>query len=286
MFVDAPLRRTQVDVGGSPVVGGEVQQAPHALGAVLGGSAVQGRATSASDLDVAILLPDSDSSRREIIRHDGRLAELFLHTVTDVPEFFQWDRARRRGTVLFIYAEGLPLTDPHGYLARTRDKARAVLAAGPPALTPAEWEHGRYVLTCYMDDLLDTSPADRYEQLSIADHTLREAAHLLSAHHSAWTGIGKWLPRRLLSADPERGKSLLDGHQAVAERADPMALATAVKQVLDLLGGPLREGYSHPSLFLQHGSNLAGVFAVQRTPSFEGLLGLDRATGWVLRPTS
>jgi predicted nucleotidyltransferase len=218
---------------------------PHALGAVLGGSAAQGRATPTSDLDVAVLLPDSDSSRREVVRHDGRLAELFLNTVADVPGFFEWDRARRRGTVLFIYAEGLPLTDPHGHLARTRDQARAVLAAGPPALPPAEREHGRYVLTCYLDDLLDTSPADRYEQLSVADHALREAAHLLTAHHSAWTGIGKWLPRRLLSADPQRGRCLLDGHQAVAEHADVVPLATAVEQVLDLLGGPLREGYSH-----------------------------------------
>lgn len=217
---------------------------PDALGALLGGSAAHGRATSTSDLDVAVLLPDSDSSRREVIRHDGRLAELFLNTVADLPEFFEWDRARRRGTVLFIYAGGLPLTDPHGHIARTREQARAVLASGPAPLTPTEWERGRYVLTCYMDDLVDASPADRYEQLSLADHALREATQLLTAHHRAWTGIGKWLPRRLLSADPVRGKALLDGHQAVAERADPMPLATAVGQVLDLLGGPLREGYS------------------------------------------
>ncbi len=219
---------------------------PHALGALLGGSAAHGRATSTSDLDVAVLLPDPDSSRREVVRHDGRLAELFVNTVTDVPEFFEWDRARRRGTVLFLYAEGLPLCDPHGHLARTRDRARAVLAAGPPRLDPAEWEHGRYVLTCYLDDLADTPPAERYEQLALADHALREAAHLVTAYHRAWTGIGKWLPRRLLSADPVRGGALLDGHQAVAERADPVPLAAAVEQVLDLLGGPLREGYVRP----------------------------------------
>ncbi|GAB7028884.1 nucleotidyltransferase domain-containing protein [Streptomyces sp. NPDC021749] len=217
---------------------------PHALGAVLGGSAAQGRATSTSDLDVAVLLPDPDSSRREVIRHEGRLAELFLNSVADMPAFFEWDRARRRGTVLFLYAEGLPLTDPHGHIARTRDQARAMVAAGPAPLTPTEWQHGRYVLTCYLDDLLDTSPAERYEQLSLADHTLREATHLLTAHHGAWTGIGKWLPRRLLTADPALGKALLDGHQTVAERADPGPLATAVGQVLDLLGGPLREGYA------------------------------------------
>ncbi|MGP3925657.1 nucleotidyltransferase domain-containing protein [Streptomyces sp. 8N616] len=218
---------------------------PHALGAVLGGSAARGCATPTSDLDVAILLPDSEASRREVIRHEGRPAELFLNTLVDVPEFFEWDRARRRGTVLFIYDQGLPLMDPYGHLSRTCEQARAVLAAGPPPLTPAEWERGRYGLTCFMDDLVDTPSANRYEQLSLADFTLREAAHLLSAYHSAWTGIGKWLPRRLLSADPVRGKALLDGHQAVAQHADPSPLAAAVEQVLDLLGGPLREGYAH-----------------------------------------
>jgi predicted nucleotidyltransferase len=217
---------------------------PHALGAVLGGSAAQGRATQASDLDVAVLLPDSDTSRREVIRHDGRIVELFLNTLADVPEFFAWDRARRRGTVLFIYGQGLPLADPYGHVDRARRLAQDALASGPPALTAAEWEHGRYVLTCFLDDLVDTSPENRYEQLSLADQVLRNAADLLTAHHGAWTGIGKWLPRRLLSADPVLGKDLLDGHRAVAEQSDPLPLATAVRQALDLFGGPLMEGYA------------------------------------------
>ncbi|WP_063734825.1 nucleotidyltransferase domain-containing protein [Streptomyces sp. RTd22] len=220
---------------------------PDALGAILGGSAAQSRATPASDLDVAVLLPDSDTSRREVVRHEGRLAELFLHTPADLPEIFEGDRARRRGTVLFIYDQGLPLMDPHGHLAHARARARAALAAGPPPLTSAERERGRYLLTCFMDDLLDTPPADRYEQLSLADAVLREAAHLLTDHHTAWTGIGKWLPRRLLGADPARGGALLDGHRTVAEDGDPAPLAAAAEQVLALLGGPLREGYTERS---------------------------------------
>ncbi|MFE7119151.1 nucleotidyltransferase domain-containing protein [Streptomyces sp. NPDC057654] len=217
---------------------------PHALGSILGGSAAQGRARPTSDLDVAVLLPSGETSRREVVRHDGRLAELFLHTLEDVPEHFARDRALRRGTVLFLYDQGLPLADPYGHVARTREQARTVLAAGPPPLTPAEWERGRYVLTCFMDDLTDTAPTERYEQLALADATLREAAHLLLAHRGGWTGIGKWLPRRLLNADAIRGEALLNGHRAVAEHADPAPLATAAEQVLDAVGGPMREGYT------------------------------------------
>ncbi|MFD4630632.1 nucleotidyltransferase domain-containing protein [Streptomyces sp. NPDC058284] len=173
---------------------------PQALGALLGGSAAHGRAAPTSDLDIAVLLPDPDTSRREVMRHEGRLAELFLNTLQDVPQFFAWDRARRRGTVLFLYDQGVTLLDPHGHLARAREQARAVLAAGPPPLLPAERERSRYGLTCYLDDLVDAPPDNRYEQLALADFTLREAAHLLTTHHRAWTGIGKWLPRRLLRA--------------------------------------------------------------------------------------
>ncbi|MFI6877530.1 nucleotidyltransferase domain-containing protein [Streptomyces sp. NPDC050400] len=216
---------------------------PDALGAVLGGSASRGTARATSDLDLAVLLPDTGTSRREVIRHEGRPAELFLHTRADVPGFFERDRLLRRGTILFIYDQGIPLLDREGDLARVRDRARALLAAGPAPLTGAERERSRYVLTCFLDDLLDTPPTERYEQLATADFVLREAAHLLTAHHGAWTGIGRWLPRRLLAADPERGEALLAGHRAVAERAGTAPLAAAVEEVLALVGGPLREGY-------------------------------------------
>lgn len=216
---------------------------PHALGAVLGGSAARGRARPTSDLDLAVLLPDEETSRREVLRHEGRPVELFLRTVSTLPASFERDRRLRRGTILFIYDQGVPLFDPHGHVSAARVRARELLAAGPVPLTPAERERSRYVLTCFMDDLLDTAPNERYEQLATAGSTLREAAHLLTAHHGAWTGIGRWLPRRLLAADPVLGAALLSGHRTVAEQADPGPLAAAAGKVLELVGGPLREGY-------------------------------------------
>ncbi|GAA2291362.1 nucleotidyltransferase domain-containing protein [Streptomyces kunmingensis] len=219
------------------------ERLPHALGALLGGSAARGRTGPSSDLDLAVLLPGAETGRREVLRHEGRPVELFLHTLSETPALFERDRSLRRGTILFIYDQGVPLLDPHGHIARTRARARELLTAGPAPLTAAERERSRYVLTCFLDDLLDTPPSARYEQLATADFTLREAAHLLTAHHSAWTGIGRWLPRRLLTADPELGAALLAGHCTVADHADPAPLAAAAEKVLELVGGPLREGY-------------------------------------------
>ncbi|MDK1472170.1 nucleotidyltransferase domain-containing protein [Streptomyces sp. 549] len=221
---------------------------PEALGAVLGGSCAQGGATERSDLDVSVLLPAGATSRRETHRHAGRPVEVFLNTVADLREAFVESRATRRATALFLFADSVVLRDTDGCARRLRAEARHLLDTGPDPLTPDERDAGRFLLTDLADDLADTASAgDRHEQLAVADRLLRESAHLLTAHRGAWNGAGKWLPRRLRAADPALAPALLDGHLAVAERADPGPLVTAAGQVLDLLGGPLREGYREVS---------------------------------------
>jgi predicted nucleotidyltransferase len=215
---------------------------PDALAAVLGGSTARGRATVTSDLDIAVLLPDGDVTRRETLRHEGRITEVFAHTRAGLAEILSADRAGRRGTMLFIYAESVPVHDPHGHAAALRAEARALLEAGPDPLTPEERDGIRYGLTDLLDDLADME--DRHEQLAVADRVLTDAAVLLSDHRRAWRGGGKWLPRRLKAADPVLGRALLEAHLALAEHADRTPLITTAYEILDLVGGPFREGYS------------------------------------------
>ncbi|MFD5185174.1 nucleotidyltransferase domain-containing protein [Streptomyces sp. NPDC058372] len=217
------------------------------LAAVLGGSAAGGRFTARSDLDIAVLLPDDGRDRRETVHHEGRSAEVYLNTPDDLRRLFAEGRANRRATMAFLYADAVPLHDPHGLAAGWRREARELIEAGPGPLTDAERDDSRYLLTDLAEDLADTEApgADPYEQLALADRTLREAAHLLSAVRGAWNGAGKWLPRRLRTADPVLGAALLDGHLAVARRTDPDPLCAAAAAVLGLAGGPLREGLVH-----------------------------------------
>ncbi|MEV3950067.1 nucleotidyltransferase domain-containing protein [Streptomyces halstedii] len=218
---------------------------PDAIGAVLGGSSGRGQATPGSDLDITVLLPDDGISRREVLRHEGRLAEVFLNTRVDLREAFAQSRVTRRATALFLYADSVQLHDPIGHVELLRAEARDLLAAGPDPLTQDQSDAARFLLTDLLDDLSETGPdSDRHEQLAIADRMLREAAHLLTAHRRAWNGAGKWLPRRLITADPILGRELLRGHLAAAEHADPTPLAAAVRSVLELVGGLLREGYT------------------------------------------
>ncbi|MFI8102512.1 nucleotidyltransferase domain-containing protein [Streptomyces sp. NPDC086023] len=215
---------------------------PDALGAVLAGSTAAGRATATSDLDLAVLVEDGGETRRETLRFEGRLVELFVHTCGGLVELFAADLASRRAVMQRMYAEGLILSDRTGAAARAKAFAQAELHEGPAALDAATVETRRYVLTDALDDLADAT--DPVERLAVAGTVLGTAADLLSDHHRAWTGGGKWLPRRLLEADPERGAALLDGHRLLCEHGDPEALLEAAYQILALTGGPLREGYA------------------------------------------
>ncbi|OKI28899.1 nucleotidyltransferase domain-containing protein [Streptomyces sp. CB03911] len=214
---------------------------PDALAAVLAGSTARGRATAGSDLDIAVLVRDGGETRRETLRFEGRLVELFVHTRAGLAELFAADAATRRAVLQDMYLDGLVLTDPEGEAARARALAGADLRQGPPALAPEAVGTKRYGLTDALDDLADA--ADPFERLAVAAVVLEGAADLLLDHHRAWTGGGKWLPRRLLAADPQRGGALLEGHRLLCVSGEHAALTAAASEVLDLVGGPLREGY-------------------------------------------
>ena len=194
-----------------------------------------------SDLDLVVLVGDGGETSRETIRFEGRVVEFFVHTRATLVDLFAADVAARRAVLQSMYATGLVLVDPHGEAGRARALAEADLREGPPALEPRAVETERYKLTDALDDLADAS--DRFERLAVAGVVLHTAADLLCDHHHAWIGTGKWLPRRLLEADDRRGAALLEGHLHLCESGDPTPMTDAVSEILDLVGGPLREGY-------------------------------------------
>jgi hypothetical protein len=76
----------------------------------------------------------------------------------------------------------------------------------------------------------------------LVSHILQRASELVLLVGGHWLGGGKWLSRRLATADP-------GVHRALSEAAphaivgDTTAFAAVVAEVLDLAGGPLWDGY-------------------------------------------
>lgn len=214
---------------------------PDALAVILAGSSAAGRATASSDLDIAVLIGDGGETCRETIRFEGRVVELFIHTRAGLVDLFAADVAARRAVLQSMYATGLVLIDTNGEAGRARALAEADLREGPPSLEPETVETRRYGLTDALDDLADAG--DHIERLAVAGFVLNAAADLLCDYQHAWIGSGKWLPRRLLEADAKLGAALLEAHLHLCKSQDAGPMLDAASGILNLVGGPLREGY-------------------------------------------
>ena len=217
---------------------------PEARAAFLAGSVLTDRRTPTSDLDIVVLLTGAPAPCRESLVHQGWPVELFVQTDADWHAFVDRETAARRSPLLAMCAEGVLLVDADGLGAALRAEAGKRLAAGPPPASEAELEDRRYALTDALDDLRGCP--DPLERVHLVALLLTRASELALLARGHWLGGGKWLSRRLAAADPGLHQRLTAGAAAaISHAADgPYDFADAVKEVLDMAGGPLWAGYS------------------------------------------
>ncbi|MFE7602344.1 nucleotidyltransferase domain-containing protein [Streptomyces sp. NPDC057494] len=214
---------------------------PAARAAFLAGSVLTDRRSPTSDLDVVVLLDGPPAPYRENLVHRDWPVELFVQTEAAWHSFVDQETAKRRSPLLAMCAAGLLLVDSDGLGAALQDEARRRWAAGPPPLSDHERDYQRYILTDLLDDLRGCP--DPAERVYLVAHILQRASELVLLVGGHWLGAGKWLSRRLEAADPAVHRALsASAPQAIA--GDTKAFATAVKEVLELAGGPLWDGYA------------------------------------------
>ncbi len=208
---------------------------PAARAAFLGGGVLSARRTPTSDLDIVVLIDGPPAPYRESLFWRGWPVELFVQEAGMIGAWFAKDAARRRPTLARMCAEGVVLADTDGTGAAVAEQARAVLAAGPPALEPAELDQRRYSLTDLLDDLAGST--DPGETAVICWYLITRTAELALVLAGAWLGGGKWLLRELRATDPRLADEL------IAARDDPARLADLADAVLARAGGRLWAGY-------------------------------------------
>jgi hypothetical protein len=212
---------------------------PHAHAAFLGGSSPTARRTAWSDLDIVVVLDGPPAPFRETLRHSGQLVEWFVHTPGSLRHYWRHDTVRRRTPLLRMVAEGVILTSVDGAAEDYRERATALLAAGPAAPTGTTVDMQRYLVTDLVDDLRGCS--DPVEISYLAATLVLAASDLLLLAENRWSARGKWLPRRLAEVDAELPGRLAAAQQAVMTDREP--LVAAVLSVLHRVGGPLQEGF-------------------------------------------
>jgi hypothetical protein len=226
---------------------------PECCAALLAGSVVRQQATPTSDLDIVVVRPQGEVFRASRIHSDWPV-ELFVHTPHSLESFWAQDMARRRPSLVQMCAEGQILTHPKTVAEQIQQRAKDLLAQGPPALSPEEREQWRYQLTDLRDDLIGAQ--DRREMLAIAPLVIEKSVALWLAHHRHWLGQGKWLHRALQAPFPEQAQTLFAAQEAIFQHNHKAPLLAWANEALDVAGGPLFAGYlsvaPSPPLDQQH----------------------------------
>ena len=218
------------------------QRFPDAVQAWLAGSVTTGTATDTSDLDITVLLPETDVHRESLV-YDGWPVELFVHIESSIRHFVEKDLGRRRPTMARLVALGVPLVGGDGG-ADVRSYCERVLAEGPGPLELDALDFARYALTDLLDDLRGGGPAEVAGAVAVA--VWHETAELLLSAHERWSGSGKWLVRELAALDlAEHTAYAADLHAALrsALDGDSTPMVDLSESVLAMVGGPLWAGY-------------------------------------------
>jgi len=202
---------------------------PDARAAFLSAGILSPRRTPTSDLDIVVVLAGPPAPYRESLHWRGWPVELFVHDADSLGRYFASDTARRRPTLARMCSDAEVLAGDQDTITTVRERAKSVLAAGPPPLSSAELGWARYVLTDLLDDL--SGSADPGEAAVIGWNLWTETAELALVLAGRWLGTGKWLLRELRAADPDLADRM------VAAIGSPARLTQVADEVLGRAGG-------------------------------------------------
>lgn len=211
---------------------------------VVAGSLMRGAGTPTSDADVLVLTDDPDAPYRSSLVFEELRVEAFVHTAASYQAYADADCASGTPILPTLCAEGLVLFDERGALQGLRAEARALLAAGPAALTAEQIDDFRYFLTDRVEDLegLAAVGGPDGERACAADGLFLLLAEFQLKAARRWTGAGKWLYRRLVDWDLEGARRLMAA-VAKARVGDVVPLVALADHALAPHGGRLFDGY-------------------------------------------
>lgn len=207
---------------------------PAAAFAIAAGSIIRGEGTLFSDIDMLIVFDRLPNGYRQTFIAEGFPVEVFVHD----PETLNWflDKDIDNGVPVLVdmIATGRAIGRNVAAAEELQRQARALLARGP-AFAPATRDALRYEISDHLDDLRgERTPA---EIRAIAAKLYHPLADLALLGRGAWSGKGKWVPRRLQMLDPQLASDFDSAFSALAN-GDTLEAIAFIERELARHGGP------------------------------------------------
>lgn len=212
----------------------------------LAGSVVRGEANAYSDVDLVVVYPKVERAYRESFFHRNWPVEAFVHDLETLRHFFlEVDRPMGSGSLAEMVNEGLEVPAPSEFSDRLKGVAREVLADGPPALTPEQFEDRRYHVSELLDDIRE--PRNRQELFASASVIYNELADFYLRGRRAWASSGKSVLKRLKKVDPAFARRFVEAFDVLYATGRPEQVVDLGEEVLIAHGGLLFDGYRRDS---------------------------------------
>jgi hypothetical protein len=140
-----------------------------------------------------------------------------------------------------MVVEGIELPQPTAMSRQLKERAAAVIAAGPPLLDVQIEQRMRYFVSDLLDDL--RAPRSRDEAIGTGARLYEQLADYHLRRRGLWSARGKGIPRVLRQVDPALCRTYCDAFSALFAQGDPGAVVRLAEDLLRDAGGPLFDGY-------------------------------------------
>ncbi len=211
---------------------------PSAILIYLFGSAARGSFKAFSDIDVIAVVGEGSAWTKTCTVFEGYAVELQAIRKDSLAAMAQFARQSGQALAVAPLATGRLVYGDSELGRRIGDQFRKVLDGGPDEFSAQTFTVMRAALSSRIVELA-TNPSHA-EAVSCAMSMYEPLNQLIMMHKRMWIRSDKWIPRML--ADEPLYVSLMAAYDAL-HGGSRSEFVKAVANILDLVGGPLWDGY-------------------------------------------
>ena len=206
------------------------------------GSVSEDLGTSASDLDLVIVFEKVAHAYREAFIYDAWPIDAFIHDIDTLRYFFEESRVGNGISGLsHMILNGRIVTKSNAFSENIKTLAAEVLNAGPSALTQAQIDKERFLITDILDDI--KFPKNKEEQITSAVHLFEPLLQFYFRCQKKWSASGKSLMRILKQENSQLAEEFTKAFESLVQTGDASGIESAVTKILAPHGGFLWDGF-------------------------------------------